>query len=230
MSIEGREIKVGKTVYTLEELSIDRTLRLTDIIFRVLDKLSDDVQKEFADYVDNYRENNDIVITKALLVEEEVKAKEIEAELGDDAPDPSQLRPLHTAVINEGLDPSQLQRPLTIAANPAEEEVVGFFLPKVYAVARPELLTLFALVLAENAKMAEAEDQEGGVDAYLNSIAVKVKHEGKTADLVKLILVAWEVGKDEFDRIKSAGNLPAPLQGLLGDTPLSQSEEQTPSI
>lgn len=230
MSIEGREIKVGKSVYTLEELSIDRTLRLTDIIFRVLDKLSSDVQKEFADFVSDYRASNDVVITKALLVEEEVQAKKIEAELGDSAPEADDLRPLHIAVINEGLDPAQLKQPLTIAANPPEEEVLGFFLPKVYSIARPELLTLFALVLAENSKMAEAEDQPGGVDAYLEKLGNKVKHEGKTPDLVNLLMIAWEVAKDEFDRLKSAGNLPAPLTGLFGDNQVSQNEEPMSSI
>lgn len=230
MSIEGREIKVGKTVYTLEELSIDRTLRLTDIIFRVLDKLSDDVQKEFVEYVNNYRENNDLIITPEEVAEEKAAADEFREGLDEEAIQAAgDIEPLRTLLIESGLGPD-INEPVSVPKNPSEEEIIGFFLPKVYSIARPELLTLFALVLAENAKMAEAEDQEGGVDAYLASIANKVKHEGKTADLIALLMVAWEVGKEEFDRIRSAGNLPAPLSGLLGDSQASQSDEPTPSI
>ena len=232
MSIQGRTITIGKTVYTLEELSIDRTLRLTDIVFRVLDKMSDEVQAEFTEFVQNYRANNEIIITSEMLADEDAKASELEDGLTDQQKAAAgELRPLHTTLINSGYDPKEIadDKPAILSAEPSQEEIIGFFLPKAYAVARPDLLTLFALILAENAKMAEAENQEGGVDAYLETIANKVKHEGKTSDLISLLTIAWEVAKDEFERIKSSGNLPAPLAGLASSQ-ASPSDEPTPSI
>lgn len=228
MSIEGREITVGKTVYKLEELSIERTLRLTDIIFYVLNEMSDTVQKEFGEYVEDYQTKHDLVITPEQL---KIETEEAEEFLDGLTPEQIQLaeyeQPVRDRLIAEGINPDELKGPVTLAANPSQEEVIGFFLPRAYKVARPELLTLFALVLARNADMADAEDKPGGVDGYLQSIANRVKHEGKTPDLISLCLVAWEVGKEEFDRIKTMGNVPAPLAGLFASPQASPNDEPT---
>ena len=208
--IDGYEVTVGKTTYVLDELSIERTLRVTDLVVTVLDSLSSTMQQEFSEWTNDYAMDNQIAVEP----EDIAASEELQQRLKD-----------------LGQDPSSINDTVYLPGTPSEAEVIGFFFPRVWKVARPQLLTVFALLLANNNDMANAEDEPGGIDAYLKTISKRIKHEGKIADLIALANLAFKVGKTEFERLRAEGNLPAPLMGLAsnGSPQASSDEEQTHS-
>ena len=211
LNIGNKEIVIGTITYKLEELSIERTLRLTDMVVVLLETLSGSIQEEFSSWAITYGAENGIELTA-----EDVKTADDETK---------------EQLIRLGYDLENIDGSVFIAGQPSEAEIVGWFFPNIWKVARPQILPAFALILASNKDMAKAEDEEGGIDAYLKRIGKTIKHEGRTKDLVDLCVLTYNVARAEMDQARAEGNLHPALAGLFQNSQdQSPSDEQTASI
>lgn len=119
--------------------------------------------------------------------------------------------------------------------SPSKAQMFASVFPQIMEAAEGDVMTLFALVLAPNKELEEA-DENDAVDEYLKKSTKALLHEAFADQLLDAAIVVAQVLADQFaNKIDEVGKAAASLQGQMSpeanstNSPESSTDSPTPT-
>ncbi len=204
-----KEVRIGERNVTIPRFSAFKIARSGRLISQIA-KAYPTIMFDVAKFERDYEEQNTIRITKTM----------------------AQLPRFDSLALTdedfEGREFVELPR------SPSNGQMFASVFPQIMEAAEGDVITLFALVLAPNKELEEA-DENDGIDEYLKTSARKLLHEAFADQLLDAAIVVAQVLAEQFaGKIDEAGKAAASLQDQVTgakstNSPESSTDSPTPT-
>jgi len=210
--MEDFKIKLQGEDYTIAPPSLDKTMRITDFVSEILEKVPgifDDAEQFKQEYRLNHRE----ILTK------------------EEASDPEYADVLEALNLSlsdfdnpENIVTDEITNKSGIAfyRSPSEMETIAHIFPKVWEAARPNIIQLAAIIIIKD-KQLEEHDRKGAVNGLIEEKSHWIKYNLSLEEVLEIISVGAVIVKNQIESAsKSLGKLSENLMEMLGE---AQTEE-----
>ena len=213
--MEDFNIKLQGKDYTIAPPSLDKTMRITDYVSEILEKVPgifDDAEQFKQDYRANHRE---------ILTREEAESPEfaevLEA-LDISLADYSDEKNLVTDEITN-------KTGIAFYRSPSELETIAHVFPKVWAAARPNIIQLAAIIIIKD-KQLEEHDRKGAVNGLIAEKSHWIKYNLSLEEVLEIISVGAIIVRNQIESAsKSLGKLSENLMEMLGEPQTEEAPE-----
>lgn len=197
-------VKVQDKDYTVSTPRAFKAMWLTDYVTEILEQVPG-IFQEVEDFKTDYKLKH-----RELITEEDFDSKKYEAVvelLGIEKKDFSDDKKLVT-------DENGVEG-LPFYHDPPDLETIAFIFPKVWKVARKDLIDLCALIITKDGEL-EKHDEKGAMEALLEKRAHWLKFNADIPELLEIVSIGVVIVKEQLESAsKSVGKVAENLTGIL---------------
>jgi hypothetical protein len=208
-------IQISAKTFTVGDPSLEKVMRITDYISEVLEELPEifqDVETFQSEYKISHRE----IMTREEFENPEYSAV-VEA-LGFTAEDFEDSTKVVTDEVSGDTG-------LPFYKSPDDFQTIAHVFPKVWKVARENLVDLCALITITDGELEE-HDRRGAVNGLIKERAHFIKYNAQLDELLSILSIGLVIVKDQIESAsKSLGKVSEDLTAIIAPEQVAPTEE-----